>query len=157
MNTDPKRAQQFGAGNPVKGGTIVYGADREPACLDPHDNGDMPQTYVARQFLDSLVSERPDGTVVPWLADSWTTSPDGLTYTFKIKQGVKFHDGTPLDAAAVKANFDQMLDPATQSLTDTGYLRPYYESSRAVDPSTFELTLKSPYSALLRPICVTTT
>ncbi|WP_264065585.1 ABC transporter substrate-binding protein [Mycolicibacterium komossense] len=137
------------AGPPVSGGSIVYGADREPTCLDPHNNGDMPQTYVARQFLDSLVSEQPDGTVVPWLADSWTTSPDGLIYTFKIKQGVKFHDGTPLDAAAVKANFDQMLDPATQSLTDTGYLRPYYASSRAVDPSTFELTLKSPYSALL--------
>jgi peptide/nickel transport system substrate-binding protein len=136
-------------GPPVSGGSIVYGADREPTCLDPHNNGDMPQTYVARQFLDSLVSERPDGTVVPWLADSWTVAPDGLTYTFKIKQGVKFHDGTPLDAAAVKANFDQMLDPATQSLTDTGYLRPYYESSRAVDPSTFELKLKSPYSALL--------
>jgi peptide/nickel transport system substrate-binding protein len=137
------------AGPPISGGSIVYGADREPTCLDPHDNGDMPQTYVARQFLDSLVSEKSDGTVVPWLADSWTTSPDGLTYTFKIKQGVKFHDGTPLDAAAVNANFDQILDPATESLTDTGYLRPYYESSRAVDPSTFELKLKSPYSALL--------
>jgi peptide/nickel transport system substrate-binding protein len=136
-------------GPPVSGGSIVYGADREPTCLDPHNNGDMPQTYVARQFLDSLVSEQPDGTVVPWLADSWTTSPDGLNYTFKIKQGVKFHDGTPLDAAAVKANFDQMLDPATQSLTDTGYLRPYYDSSTAVDPATFELKLKSPYSALL--------
>jgi peptide/nickel transport system substrate-binding protein len=137
------------AGPPVSGGSIVYGADREPTCLDPHNNGDMPQTYVARQFLDSLVSEKADGTVVPWLADSWTTSRDGLTYTFKIKQGVKFHDGTPLDAAAVKANFDQILDPATESLTDTGYLRPYYESSRPVDPSTFELKLKSPYSALL--------
>jgi peptide/nickel transport system substrate-binding protein len=137
------------AGSPVSGGSIVYGADREPTCLDPHNNGDMPQVYVARQFLDSLVSEKPDGTVVPWLADSWTTSPDGLTYTFKIKQGVKFHDGTPLDAAAVKANFDQILDPATESLTDTGYLRPYYASSEAVDPATFELKLKSPYSALL--------
>jgi peptide/nickel transport system substrate-binding protein len=137
------------AGPPVSGGSIVYGADREPNCLDPHNNGDMPQTYVARQFLDSLVSEKADGTVVPWLADSWTISPDGLVYTFKIKQGVKFHDGTPLDAAAVAANFDQMLDPATQSLTDLGYLKPYYKSSRAVDPSTFELTLATPYSALL--------
>lgn len=137
------------AGPPVSGGSIVYGADREPACLDPHNNGDMPQTYVARQFLDSLVSERPDGSVVPWLADSWTVSPDGLVYTFKLKQGVKFHDGEPLDAAAVKANFEHMLDPATQSLTDAGYLRPYYKSSRAVDPATFELTLSTPYSALL--------
>jgi peptide/nickel transport system substrate-binding protein len=142
-------ASSAAAGPPVSGGSIVYGADREPTCLDPHNNGDMPQVYVARQFLDSLVSEKRDGTVVPWLADSWTTSPDGLTYTFKIKQGVKFHDGTPLDAAAVKANFDQILDPVTESLTDTGYLRPYYESSRAVDPATFELKLKSPYSALL--------
>src|ERR1700704_4566540 len=83
------------SGPPVKGGSIVYGADREPTCLDPHNLGDMPQTYVARQFLDSLVSEKRDGTVVPWLADSWTISPDGLTYTFKIKQGVKFYGGTP--------------------------------------------------------------
>ncbi len=49
----------------------------------------------------------------------------------------------------MKANFEQILDPATQSQTDTGYLRPYYKSSRAVNPSTFELTLSSPYSALL--------
>ena len=104
------------AGPPVSGGSIVYGADREPTCLDPHNHGDMPQTYVARQFLDSPGLEQPDGTVVPWLADSWTTSPDGLPYTFKLKKGVKFPDGTPLDAAAVKANFDQTLDPATQSL-----------------------------------------
>jgi hypothetical protein len=138
------------AGPPVSGGSIVYGADREPTCLDPHNLGDMPQTYVARQYLDSLVSEKRDGTVVPWLADSWTISPDGLTYIFKIKQGVKFHDGTPLDAAAVKANFEHMLDPATQSLTDAGYLKPYYKSSRAVDPSTFELSLSTPYSALLQ-------
>lgn len=137
------------SGPPVQGGTLVYGTDREPTCLDPHNLGDMPQTYVARQYLDSLVSERPDGSVVPWLAESWTVSPDGLVYTFKIKQGVKFHDGEPLDAAAVKANFEHMLDPATQSLTDAGYLRPYYQSSRAIDPATLELTLKTPYSPLL--------
>jgi peptide/nickel transport system substrate-binding protein len=135
---DRDQGRTSSGGAPVSGGSIVYGADREPTCLDPHNLGDMPQTYLARQYLDSLVSERPDGTVVPWLADSWTISPDGLVYTFKIKQGVKFHDGTPPDAAAVKANFDQMLDPATQSLTDTGYLKPIYKSSRAVDPSTFE-------------------
>jgi peptide/nickel transport system substrate-binding protein len=146
---NPGGTSSTAAGPPVSGGSIVYGADREPACLDPHENGDMPQTYVARQFLDSLVSERPDGSVVPWLADSWTVSPDGLVYTFKLHPGVTFHDGAPLDAAAVKANFDQILDPATQSLTDVGYLKPYYKSSRAVDPSTFELTLSTPYSALL--------
>ncbi|WP_082949522.1 ABC transporter substrate-binding protein [Mycobacterium sp. ACS4331] len=136
-------------GTPVVGGSIVYATDREPTCLDPHNFGDMPQTYVARQYLDSLVSERPDGSVVPWLADSWEVSPDGLTYTFNIKEGVKFHDGTPLDAEAVHANFVQILDPATESATDAGYLKPYYESSKALDANTFELKLKTPYSALL--------
>jgi hypothetical protein len=48
-------------GKPVSGGSIVYGADREPTCLDPHNLGDMPQAYVARQYLDSLVSEQRDG------------------------------------------------------------------------------------------------
>ena len=80
-------------GKPVQGGTIVYGTDREPTCLDPHNLGDMPQTYVARQFLDSLVSMQPDGTVVPWLADSWEISKDGLQYTFHLKKDVKFTDG----------------------------------------------------------------
>lgn len=137
------------ASTPVRGGSLVYATDREPTCLDPHNFGDMPQTYIARQYLDSLVSEKPDGSVVPWLAESWQVSSDGLIYTFEIKQGVKFHDGTPLDAAAVRANFEHMLDPATESSTAAGYLRPYYSSSRALDPATFELTLKTPYSALL--------
>jgi peptide/nickel transport system substrate-binding protein len=92
---------------PVYGGTIVYGADREPTCLDPHNTGDMPQTYIARQYLDSLVSELPDGRVVPWLATSWTISRNGEIYTFNIKHGVKFTDGTPLNAQAVVDNFEQ--------------------------------------------------
>jgi peptide/nickel transport system substrate-binding protein len=137
------------ASTPVKGGTAVYGADREPTCLDPHNNGDMPQTYLARQFLDSLVSERPGGRIVPWLATSWKVSTDGLTYTFTLKQGVKFTDGEPFDAAAVKANFEQMLDPKTQSSTDLIYLKPYYKTATAVDAHTLRLELKKPYSPLL--------
>src|SRR4051812_45148745 len=137
------------ADKPVSGGSIVYGTDREPTCLDPHNLGDMPQTYVARQYLDSLVSQLPDGRVVPWLATSWTVSDDGLTYTFKLKRGVKFHDGEPFDAAAVKANFKQILAPATQSSTDLIYLKPYYKSSEVVDPYTIRLELKKPYSPLL--------
>jgi peptide/nickel transport system substrate-binding protein len=134
---------------PVRGGTIIYGADREPTCLDPHNNGDMPQTYIARQYLDSLVSELPDGRVVPWLATSWKVSKDGLHYTFQLKQGVRFHDGEPFDAAAVKANFEQMLDPKTQSSTDLIYLKPYYRSSDVLGDHTIRLNLKRAYSPLL--------
>jgi peptide/nickel transport system substrate-binding protein len=136
-------------GDPVQGGSLVYATDREPTCLDPHNFGDMPQTYVARQFLDSLVSMQPDGTVVPWLADSWTISKDGLTYTFKLKKGVKFTDGEPFDAEAVKANFEQTLDPATQSSTNLVYLLPIYKSTEVVDKYTVQINLKRPYSPFL--------
>jgi peptide/nickel transport system substrate-binding protein len=134
---------------PVYGGTITYGADREPTCLDPHNTGDMPQTYISRQYLDSLVSELPDGRVVPWLATSWTISPDGTTYTFNLKHGVKFTDGTPFNAAAVVANFTQELNPATESSTDSGYLDPYYKSSAALSTYTVQVQLKRPDSPLL--------
>jgi peptide/nickel transport system substrate-binding protein len=137
------------ASKPVYGGTITYGADREPTCLDPHNTGDMPQTYIARQYLDSLVSELPDGRVVGWLATSWTISPDGKTYTFAIKHGVKFTDGTPLNAQAVVDNFTQELDPKTQSSTDWGYLEPYYSTSKALNEYTVQLSLKRPDSPLL--------
>ena len=136
-------------GNPVEGGTLVYGTDREPTCLDPHNFGDMPQTYVARQYLDSLVSMQPDGTVVPWLAEKWDISKDGLQYTFYLKKGVKFTDGTPFDADAVVANFKQILDPETQSSTDLVYLSPIWKGAEAVDKYTVKLNLKRPYSPLL--------
>ncbi|MGA2969061.1 MAG: ABC transporter substrate-binding protein [Acidimicrobiales bacterium] len=134
---------------PVRGGTLVYGTDREPTCLDPHNYGDMPQTYIARQFLDSLVSELPSGAVVPWLATSWKISANGLHYTFTLKQGVKFTDGTPFNAAAVVANFTQIKNPKTQSATDGGYLAPYYVSTTVVGPYTAEVNLKAPDAPLL--------
>jgi peptide/nickel transport system substrate-binding protein len=136
-------------GNPVKGGTLVYATDREPTCLDPHNLGDMPQTYVARQYLDSLVSMQPDGTVVPWLADKWDISKDGLQYTFYLKKGVKFTDGTPFDADAVKANFVQTLDPETGSSTNLVYLEPIYKGVDVLNKYTVRVDLKRPYSPFL--------
>ncbi|MGP5625130.1 ABC transporter substrate-binding protein [Brachybacterium alimentarium] len=132
-----------------EGGELVYATDREPTCLDPHNNGDMPQTYIARQYLDSLVSMQADGSVVPWLADSWEISEDGRTYDFTLKQGVEFTDGEPFDAEAVVANFEQIMDPATQSSTDLLYLSPYFDSAEAVSEHVVRIHLKRPYSPLL--------
>lgn len=134
---------------PVSGGTVVYGSDREPNCLDPHDFGDIDQAELARQYLDSLVAMRPDGSVVPWLASSWTISPDGKTYTFQLKHGVSFTDGTAFDAQAVQDNITQMFAPATHSGTDLIYLAPIYQSSAAISTYTFRLSLKTPYAPLL--------
>lgn len=109
----------------------MFATDREPTCLDPHNSGDMPQTYIARQYLDSLVSMKVDGSVVPWLAESWEISEDGLLYDFTLKPGVFFTDGDPLTAAAVVANFTHIMDPKTQSSTALLYLSPYFVSARA--------------------------
>ncbi|WIB60495.1 ABC transporter substrate-binding protein [Curtobacterium sp. MCLR17_007] len=134
---------------PVRGGTLVYATDREPTCLDPHNSGDMPQTYIARQYLDSLVSLQKDGSVQPWLATGWTISDDGTQYDFTLKQGVEFTDGTPFDAQAVVDNFTQILDPATQSSTDLLYLTGYFDKATAISDHVVRITLKRPYSPLL--------
>jgi ABC-type transport system substrate-binding protein len=67
-------------------------------------------------IFESLVQLDPSGAAKPLLATSWTTSPDGKVWTFKLRDGVKFHDGTPFDADAVKFSLDRVRDPATSSL-----------------------------------------
>jgi peptide/nickel transport system substrate-binding protein len=131
---------------PVKGGTIRYAHEQETPCLT---GGWVQEAYLERQYADSLVSQTKDGKIVPWLATSWTTSPDHLVWTFKIKPGVKFSDGTPLDAAAVAKNFEAWLDPATINPTVAAYIGAYFKSAEAVDPQTFQLTLSKPYAPLL--------
>ncbi|WP_213875841.1 ABC transporter substrate-binding protein [Pseudomonas sp. dw_358] len=133
---------------PVSGGTLIYATDREPTCLDPHVGGDMPQVFVAQQFLDSLVSMDAQGHIGPWLAKSWEISPDGLTYTFHLREDVHFTDGTPFDATAVKANLDHMANPKTQSSTAGGYIRQYVGTD-VVDAHTALVHLSTPYAAFL--------
>jgi peptide/nickel transport system substrate-binding protein len=89
-----------------------------------------------------------DGTFHPSLAERWEVSPDGKVYTFTLRQGVKFHDGTPFDAAAVVANLTRIADPATKSQKAIFLLGPY-EGSEAVDAATVKITLKQPYAPLL--------
>jgi peptide/nickel transport system substrate-binding protein len=131
---------------PANGGTISYGHEQEPPCLT---GGWVQQAYLARQVLDSLVSQDKGGKIVPWLAESWSVSKDQLTWTFKLKPGVKFTDGTPLNAEAVSKNLVYWLDPKTANSTVQAYIGEYYASSRAVDDTTLELKLKKPYSPLL--------
>ncbi len=133
---------------PVSGGTLVYATDREPTCLDPHVGGDMPQVFVAQQYLDSLVSMDEEGRIGPWLAKRWEVSADGLAYTFHLRDDVRFTDGTPFDATAVKANLDHMANPKTQSSTAGGYIR-QYRSTDVVDAHTAVVHLATPYAAFL--------
>jgi peptide/nickel transport system substrate-binding protein len=134
---------------PVSGGTLTYLQDRSETCLDPEDGGDIPQAMIGQQITDDLVYEGPGGKIEPWLATKWTVSSSGLKYTFTIKQGVKFTDGTPLNAAAVKANLDRVVDPKTQSSTDGGYIAPFYSDSKVLSPYLLQVDLKQADTAFL--------
>lgn len=137
---------------PISGGTLTYASgDAEPTCLDPHVGGNYPQALVSTQYLESLVSKDANGDVVPWLADSWQEASDGLSWTFTLKDGVTFTDGTPFDAAAVAANVAHLQDPTT--LSSTGYLAlGKVTGVEAVDARTARFDLSEPDSALLESL-----
>lgn len=88
------------------------------------------------------------GQIGPWLAKSWEVSADGLTYTFHLRDDVHFTDGTPFNAAAVKANLDHMANPKTQSSTAGGYIR-QYRNTDVLDDHTAVVHLATPYAAFL--------
>lgn len=127
----------------VQGGTIVYAHQQEPACVF---GGWIEQAYLSYQVLDNLTSLTADHKVVPWLATSWGTSADGLTWTFTLKRGVRFTDGTPLTADAVAYNFDYWLKGGNS--TAAVWLAGYYRSAKALDASTVRITLAKPYPNL---------
>lgn len=137
---------------PVTGGTLVYASgDAEPTCLDPHVGGNYPQALVATQYLESLVSKDEAGEIIPWLADSWTESEDGLSWDIALRDGVTFTDGTPLTSGAVAANIAHLQDPATAS--STGYLAlAKVTAVDEVDDLTARITLSAPDSGLLESL-----
>lgn len=123
--------------------TIAIAA--EPVSLDPALNP-VCCGYELAAIFDTLVIIGPDGSIGPSLAESWVV--DGNAITFTLRSGVTFHDGTPFDAAAVKANLDRIVDPATQSTNALSILGPY-ESSEVVDPTTVTVTWSRPFAAAL--------
>jgi peptide/nickel transport system substrate-binding protein len=131
------------AQTPKRGGTLRVSYGNEIAHLDFHTAPGYEMMWVAMNVGCGLVNITPDGKFVGDTADSWQASSDGLLYTFKLRKNVLFHDGTPVDAAAVKFNIERMRDPATKS-----GMRPFYEpvhSIEVLDPQTLQVRLKHPY------------
>lgn len=131
-------------GTKVAGGTIVYAAEQEPPCLY---GGWLQEAYIDRNILDSLVTEANNGSIEPWLATSWTVSSGGLSYTFTLKPGVKFTDGTPLDAQAVVDNFNYW-EKGGNSTAEVS-LDPYFKKAVAIDATHLKVELNKPYLPLL--------
>jgi peptide/nickel transport system substrate-binding protein len=132
-------------GAPTTGGTIIYGHVQEPPCIF---GGWIQQAYISRQVLDGLVTEAEDGSIKPWLATKWETSPDGLTYTFTLKDSVKFTDGAPVDAEAVAWNFDYWENKGGNSTAKVS-IDPYYKAAKALDATHLEISLNKPFPPFL--------
>src|ERR1041384_5076081 len=109
------------AQTPKRGGTLRVSYGNEIAHLDFHTAPGYEMMWVAMNIGCGLVNITPDGKFVGDAAESWQVTPDGLLYTFKLKKGVLFHDGTKVDAAAVKFSIDHLMDPATKSGMRTFY------------------------------------
>jgi ABC-type transport system substrate-binding protein len=86
----------------------------DPRSLDPALSTDVPTGRAVSYVFDGLTRFTPDARVEPALAERWTISPDGLTYTFHLRRGVTFHDGTPFTAKQVVHTFERALNPATK-------------------------------------------
>lgn len=108
--------------------------------------------YWAHNFYDTLVKYTPNGEIVGSLAESWNISEDGLTYTFKIRQGVKFSDGTLLTADMVKQSIEASITNLGMYNGSYGRLSALITSMEAPDSNTFVMTLVAPYYATLNDL-----
>jgi peptide/nickel transport system substrate-binding protein len=136
---------------PQVGGTLVIALNGEPDTLDVHKSAAVDA--VMRYVGASLITTDPDtGDYLPYLAESWSASPDGLAYEFKLRDDVKFHDGSPLTAADYAFTFNRALqNPSTAG----GSLRGM-TGAEAVDDTTLRLTMAMPNSTLLDTLALAT-
>ena len=140
---------QLGSANAqTKGGTLNLIVQPEPAILVLGLNGQSPTQYVGSKIYEGLLTYGADLKPQPGLAKSWTISADGRTYTFKLQQGVKWHDGKPFSAADVVFSVDKFLravHPRVRPILNT-----YLESIRAIDDQTVEMVLKAPFAPFIQ-------
>ncbi|MEK4387419.1 glutathione ABC transporter substrate-binding protein [Solibacillus sp. FSL W7-1464] len=140
-NTDSGNTEEAAAG-----GDLIIAELSDASSLDPHGSNDVPSSNVQSNLYETLVNRNADGELVPGLAESWT-QVDDVTWEFKLKQGVTFHDGEEFNAEAVKASFDRLLDPEVAS--PRAFLFEMVTEIKVVDESTVQFVTEYPFSPLL--------
>ena len=144
-------AQADASAKPVQGGTLVYLEQQAHTNLYPPAGGFYPNGGVLNQITDKLTYQDPETLEIqPWIAESWTVNADATEYSFKLRSGVSFSDGSPLDAAAVARNFDTyglgnkaLKQPVSEVINN-------YERSEVVDPLTVKFFFKKPSPGFLQ-------
>ncbi|MGI8689998.1 MAG: ABC transporter substrate-binding protein [Thermomicrobiales bacterium] len=137
--------QATSAGAPKKGGAIKAELDSDIANLDPMPSSQLVDRQVLYNIYDSLVAIDKDLKIIPSLAESWQT-PDPKTYIFKLRQGVKYHDGTDFNADSVKWNIERYLtDKNSRRGPEIGSI----QTVEVMDPYTVKFNLKAVFAPLL--------
>ena len=138
-----------GGGGEGGGGTLVAAVAAQPDQLDPHVTTAYPSFQVLENVYDTLVvPNAEDLTMEPSLAEDWETSEDGLTWTFTLREGITFHDGSEFDSADVVYSYNRIIDEELSN----AYRFATVESIEAPDPRTVVLSLTAPTPNLLERI-----
>ncbi|MGR7254256.1 TIGR04028 family ABC transporter substrate-binding protein [Klebsiella aerogenes] len=139
------------AQTPLKGGTLIYLEQQPHTNLYPPAGGFYPNGGILNQITDKLTWQNPETLAIePWIAESWSSNDEKTEYTFKLRPGVTFSDGTPLDANAVAKNFD------TYGLGNKALRLPVsevinnYDRSEVLDPLTVKFYFKKPSPGFLQ-------
>jgi peptide/nickel transport system substrate-binding protein len=139
------------AETPRKGGVLLAVIGADPPSLDPHQESTFATLQPMAPLYSTLLQIDPYSypKIIGDAATEWTISPDGLTYTFKIRPGIRFHDGAPLTAADVKATYDKIVFPpkGVRSIRQNAYSA--VGSVEAPDPGTVVFKLKFQSASLL--------
>jgi len=137
----------FATGAEAAKDELVIAIGAQPEALDPIAMASAPAATVGEHIHQSLIYMAPDGTLQPSLAESWEPAADGLSWILRLRKGVKFHDGTPFNAQAVKINLDRFLDP--ESKAPYRFLISEVAGIEAVDDHTVRIILNRPFAPII--------
>ncbi len=127
---------------------IIYASESTAKSLDPHDTSDTYSGAIERAICQGLMGFDKDMNIIPLLAESYTFNDTATQFTFKLRQGIKFHDGTPFNANAVKVNIDRLM---TGKYKRSSLMKPV-ESVKVMDDYTVQFNLKEPFGAFVNAI-----
>ncbi len=137
-----------GAASAQDDAVLQYGISNNVDTLDPNVTTFSSVGVIMGHVFDPLVRQEPLGTFHPGLATEWSVNDDATEYTFTLREGVTFHDGTPFNAEAVKFTFDRIADPATNSQLGVSLLGPYAETE-VVSETEIVVRFEQPFAPFL--------
>lgn len=147
----PPEAGPVGPANKV-GGTVTFIATTDPDTLDLHKTSNPASSTIFGWIYEPLVYQDLDNSYKGLLAESWTVSPDSKIITFKLRKGVKFTDGSPFNAEAVKFTFERLQKVGSKSPISPTFKN--VTSMETKDDLTFVMNMKEPYAPIFHDLAV---